>query len=44
MNKKNDSKQVMLERKKRSVEKKLVGNMFIKYDENDSDGTPQQSN
>jgi len=26
------------------VEKKLVGNMFIKYDENDSDGTPQQSN
>ena len=34
----------MLERKKKSVEKKLVGNMFIKYDENDSDGTPQQSN
>lgn len=43
MNKKNDSKQVMLERKKKSVEK-MVGNMFIKYDENDSDGTPQQSN
>jgi hypothetical protein len=26
------------------VDEKLVGNMFIKYDENDSDGTPQQSN